>query len=48
MPAGQKLAELKQFVRLIAIHPSGSGGVGTGGWQLAANDQLLKANLSDN
>jgi hypothetical protein len=33
MPAGQKLgaAPLRQFVRLIVIHPSGSGGDGTGG-----------------
>jgi len=36
MPAGQKLgAKAPQtFVRLIVIHPSGSGGVGTGDWQL--------------
>jgi hypothetical protein len=32
MPAGQKLAALKQFVRLIVIHPSGSGVDGTGSW----------------
>jgi hypothetical protein len=30
MPAGRKLAALKQFVRLIVIHPSASGGDGTG------------------
>jgi len=36
MPAGQKLgaAPLRQFVRLIGIHPSGSGGDGTGSWPL--------------
>ena len=30
MPAGRKLATLRQFVRLIGIHPSASGGDGTG------------------
>jgi hypothetical protein len=30
MPAGPELAALKQLVRLIGIHPSGSGGDGTG------------------
>jgi hypothetical protein len=30
MSAGQKLAALKQFVRLIVIHPSGFGCGGTG------------------
>jgi hypothetical protein len=34
MPAGQKLAALRQFVRLIGIHPSGSGGAGTGSLSL--------------
>jgi len=34
MPAGQKLAALRQFVRLFGIHPSGSGGGDTGSWQL--------------
>jgi len=35
------LKPLKQFVRLIGIHPSGSGGDGTGCWPLAGKAQLV-------
>jgi hypothetical protein len=41
MPAGQELAALRQLVRLIVIHPSGSGCGDTGVWQLADKVQRV-------
>jgi len=35
MPAGRELSAFRQLALLIVIHPSGSGGDGTGSWQLA-------------
>jgi hypothetical protein len=37
MPAGRELTAFRQLALLFGIHPSGSGGDSTGGWQRLNN-----------